>query len=393
LKDFSDKFLFVFISGLYKGGFLLHIKSLRLVNFRNYPEITIQFSKNINILYGDNAQGKTNILESIFLCASGRSHRTTKDIELLKKGEKAYYIGLEFIRRSLETKIEIMYKTGEKKSVKINGIPARKIGELIGNLNVVIFSPEDILMIKEGPAERRRFVDITISQTKPAYFFDMQQYMKILAQRNSLLKQIQENPKMESTLPVWNSNLVKTGARIIRARQEYIKKLSALAFEKHGILTNNKENLKIKYVPAVKTEDLENTEIIEKAFLNHLERLKPAEIAKGTTLTGPQRDDYAFFIDGMDVRSFGSQGQQRTAALSVKLAEIEIMRESTGYLPVLLLDDVMSELDEKRQKFLIDAIKGIQTFITCTDKSFFENRLDGEKSFYHIEKGSIRKQY
>jgi DNA replication and repair protein RecF len=367
----------------------LHIQSLKLKNFRNYENLNINFSKNFNIIFGDNAQGKTNILEAIFLCSSGRSHRTSKDIELLNINKSEYYIDVAYIKDNSDSNIEIFYKKDEKKKIRINQIPIKKIGSLMGNLNTVIFSPEDLLIIKEGPSERRRFIDITISQIKPTYFYDLQQYMKILYQRNALLKEIQKKRSLFDTLEVWNHNLITTGARIMKVRQEFIQKLNQFVEVNHRKLTNGQEKLTLKYSPFIKIDTHFDTLQIEEVFRKNLELILPKELFKASTLVGPQRDDYEIILNDVNLKQFGSQGQQRTAVLSIKLSEINLMREETGEYPILLLDDVMSELDHNRQAFLVDNLHEIQTFITSTDKNFIEN-MDGLNiKFIKIKNGEV----
>lgn len=367
----------------------MYIKSLKLNNFRNYHALNIDFSKNFNVLYGDNAQGKTNIIESIFLCASGRSHRTSKDIELIKFDEHGCYIKLDLVKKDANTEIEIYLGKEEKKKIKVNDVPIRKIGNLIGHINVVIFSPEDLLVIKEGPSERRRFIDITLSQLRPSYFYDLQQYAKVISQRNTLLKEVQNNKSLFDTLEVWNSNLVCIGSRLIKSRSDFIKVLSMIAKENHYKLTDRKEKLDLRYTPSIDIKDIDNTKDIEKLFLKILDASQRKEILRGTTLYGPHRDDFEIYIDDVNIKAFGSQGQQRTAVLSIKLSEIKILKEENGEYPVLLLDDVMSELDRSRQEYLFENLKNIQTFITCTDINLIKEKISGESSFYRVSNGEI----
>jgi DNA replication and repair protein RecF len=367
----------------------LYIKNLKLRSFRNYSSLDVEFAKNFNIIYGNNAQGKTNILEAMFLCASGRSHRTSKDADLVEIGKDGYQVRLSLIRKSGEAEIEINYRKDEKKRIKINDIPAKRIGSLIGKLNAVIFSPEDLMLIKEGPSERRRFLDITISQLKPAYFYELQQYAKLLAQRNSLLKELKEKRQLIGTLDIWNENLSKTGARIIRARADFIKRLNNLLKTNHKRIAGSAEDLKINYCPSVKANNYESIEDIQKSFNSSLERAVNIETKRGSTLYGPQRDDYEILLNNINIKQFGSQGQQRTAVLSIKLSEIDIVKEDTGEHPVLLLDDVMSELDRKRQEFLIKNLDEVQTFITCTDKSFFTRYDMNNAKFFKVDKGVV----
>lgn len=364
------------------GRVFLHITALKLGNFRNYESLSIELARDYNIIYGDNAQGKTNIIESIFLCASGRSHRTSKDSDLIKTGNNGYFVKLQIIREERQYEIEIIFDKDEKKKIKVNEIAVKKLGDLMGHLNAVIFSPEDLYIIKEGPSERRRFLNMTLSQLKPSYFHDLQQYAKILLQRNMLLKEITTKRELLETLDVWNHHLVKTGSRIIKARDEFIKKLNTKARERHNKLTKNMELLKIEYVPSFNMEKADELREIEEIFGKNLEAAANKELYKCTTIYGPHRDDYDIILNGMSTKSYGSQGQQRTSVLSIKLSEIDIMKEETGEYPVLLLDDVLSELDNKRQEYLFENIEDIQTFITCTDKSFYKKSGVKERFFY-----------
>lgn len=366
----------------------MYIKKLKLRDFRNYGSLSLDFEKEYNIIYGNNAQGKTNIIEAIFLCASGRSHRTSRDMELLKTGEAGYYVGLSLEKEEGSFSIEANYVKDERKKISVNEIPLKKTGDLMGILNAVIFSPEDLFIIKEGPSERRRFLDITISQLKPAYFFDLQQYAKILFQRNSLLKELSNRRDLLETLDVWNHHLIKMGAKIMRTRREFIEKLNKRASVRHQKLTNGAEELAIGYVPSFDLEEGDDVPAIERKFENELKSVSSREILKGATLRGPQRDDYDIILNGMSTKIYGSQGQQRTSVLSLKLAEIDIMKEETGEYPVLLLDDVLSELDGSRQEYLFGSIENIQTFITCTDRSFF-GRSGVNALFINISGGKV----
>ena len=344
---------------------------MKLRYFRNYKELGIEFGNGYNIIYGDNAQGKTNIIEAIFICASGRSHRTSRDIELVSTGEIGYYIKLDMVKDNVDSSVEMIFEKNERKKIKINDIPVKKIGNLMGHLNAVIFSPEDLFIIKEGPSERRRFLDITLSQLRPSYFHDLQQYAKILQQRNMLLKEISNRRDLNDTLEVWNNHIIKTGSRIIKARSEFIKRLDVAAAIRHNQLSNGTEKLEVKYVPSFNTGNQYNLCEIEYDYGKVLEASAKKELFKCTTMYGPHRDDYDIILNDMSTKVYGSQGQQRTAVLSMKLSEIDIMKEDTGDYPVLLLDDVLSELDNKRQEYLFENIEKVQTFITCTDKAFF----------------------
>lgn len=375
----------------------MYIKELKLINFRNYSELDLDFCKDYNIIYGKNAQGKTNILEAIFLCSSGRSHRTIKDNELIKFMEENYYIKLIVEKKDIEKTIEIFYKRDERKRIKINDIPIKKNGELMGQLNTVLFSPEDMSIIKEGPNERRRFIDIALSQIKPTYFYDLQQYSRILTQRNHLLRDITKSEnkkgKLKDTLGVWSEKLAETGSRIILERIKYLSKLNKKAFENHKKLTGGREEIEIIYSPSINVGNCNDIEEVRKEFIRHIEKDKEKEIQIGTTLYGPQRDDIEIKINKRNVRMYGSQGQQRTAVLTLKFSEIEILRELIGEYPVLLLDDVFSELDSIRQEYIIESLENIQTFITCTDKKFYDRGIKKKNTkLYFVENGKVEKE-
>jgi len=366
----------------------LLIKNLKLRNFRNYENLDIDFASNFNIIYGKNAQGKTNILEAIFICATGRSHRTSRDAELIRIGNEEYYIKLDLEKENRTSSIEINYDKNQKKKVKINEIPQKRLGNLIGHLNVVLFSPEDLLIIKEGPSGRRKFLDMTISQIKPSYFHDLQQYAKILLHRNILLKEIEKNKKLIDTLEVWNNNLIKVGSRIIKIRSDFLNKISKKAEINHHKLTNCSEKLNLKYMPSIDYGENNELENIEAAFKESLKMLQKKELLKAVTLCGPQRDDYDILLNDMSLKMFGSQGQQRTGILSIKLSEIDIMKEFTDEYPILLLDDVMSELDSSRQEYLFSSLENIQTFITCTEREFFNDKVKFDFKFLKIFNGN-----
>ncbi len=366
----------------------MRIKSLTLRDFRNYNRLNVNFADSFNIIYGNNAQGKTNIIEAIFLCASGRSHRTSRDDELIRNDAFGYEIKLQLSKKGSDEELHITFNKEERKKIRINEVPIKKLGDLMGHLNAVIFSPEDLLIIKQGPAERRRFIDITLSQLRPAYFYDLQQYAKILFQRNCLLKKIMVQKELEDTLEVWNRHLVKTGSRIMKARIDFINRLDTFAAARHEVLTNNEEKLKLNYTPSFEFDFDSDDPGIDEIFHRMLSECKSKEIMRGTTLLGPHRDDLDIVLNGESTKIFGSQGQQRTAALSMKLAEIDLMKEESGEYPVLLLDDVLSELDDRRKEYLLDSIGAVQAFITCTDRRFF-NRSQNDTEFLYIKNGTL----
>ncbi len=362
----------------------MHVERLLLKNFRNYESLSLEFGNEINLFFGDNAQGKTNILEALYLCATGRSQRTHYDKELIRfKEAEAFVQAFRKDEYKIEEKISIHIKSNSKKGIAINNIPIKKSGDLFGVLLTVIFSPEDLQLVKSGPAERRRYMDIELCQLNKVYYYELQQYYKILKQRNALLKKIQYQKNQEEFLSVWDSQLIQTGIKIIQLRQEFIEKINELAGRVHSIITNQSERLVIAYKPNVS----------EKDFPIKLEKNKERDIQSGSTNAGIHKDDLEFMINGFDTRIFGSQGQQRSASLSAKLAEIELIKVERNQTPVLLLDDVFSELDEKRQKFLLKSTEGIQTMITCTglDSSFVHLKgLCQNVSIFNVNLGVVK---
>lgn len=360
----------------------MYVRNLRLRNFRNYKEMETSFCSGLNVIYGQNGQGKTNIIEALFLCAAGKSHRTAHDVDLINTEADSFCIDLFFENGQGDRTMQFRYNQKKQKAISVQEIPLRKIGELMGNFNAVIFSPEDLMMIKQGPALRRRFIDIALSQIKPSYFYELQQYNKTLLQRNALLKQIKKNRDYMNTLEVWDQSLYQLGMEIIKQREQFLEEISILIEENHRFISGGKEQLVLKYAPSVTRE----------TYLTKLKQSTAGDIERESTSVGPHRDDYIYLLNGEDLKIYGSQGQQRTAVLSSKLAELLIMEKDTGEKPVLLLDDVLSELDLERQKLLFEKIEEIQTFVTCTDKNIVKNGANSEICFYHIERGNLQKK-
>lgn len=366
----------------------MFVKNLKLNKYRNYNFLDIRFCKGINIIYGDNAQGKTNIIESLFLCSSARSHRTKNDKELLQYGSEEYLVNILFDKNDVEYKLDIFYQN-KKKNIKLNGIRLEKIGKLMGNLLAVIFSPESIDMIKSGPQERRRFTDITLSQIKPMYFFYLQQYSKILSNRNKLLKDCIFRPSLKDTIDIWDEALADVGAKIIKHRIDFTKQVDAIIEEKHKSLTNGLEKLHFKYNTFIKEcNDLETNQI-KKFFIENLKNNLSRDLRMSNTSIGPHRDDYRFILNDFDIKKFGSQGQQRSTVLSLKLAEIELIYNLTDVKPIVLLDDVMSELDLKRQMNLLKNLKDVQVFITTTDKLEWINNIVENTRYFKVKNAQI----
>lgn len=342
------------------------------------------------ILVGRNAQGKTNILESIVYTCTGRSHRTSRDREVIRWGEDFAYVRAIVEKSIGKNMIEIGLSKKEKKMVNINGTAAKRLGELMGNINGVLFSPEDLNLIKGGPSERRKFLDMEISQIKPKYFYNLQKYNRVLAQRNNLLREMYKNPSLGKGLDVWSEQLASIGAYIIHERGEFIDQLMRVSSEIHSTLTFGKEKLSIIYEPSIPQKaGLEDT---AEHFLDILKRGQERDIERGMTLRGCHRDDIIFTIDDIDTRVYGSQGQQRTVVLSLKLSEVDIMKRVTGETPILLLDDVMSELDEYRQKMLISSIGDVQTIITTTDLKDISMMKNRDYYIYRVDGGNVWRQ-
>ena len=348
------------------------IESIKLENFRNYEMLELTLDPGTNIFYGENAQGKTNILESVYLCGTTKSHKGSKDREMIRFDQEEAHIRMKLDRDGSSYSIDMHLKKNRPKGIAINGVPIRKAGELLGLGNFVFFSPEDLNIIKSGPGERRRFMDLELCQLSKVYLFQLSNYNKILNQRNKLLKEIMFRPEYLDTLDVWDRQLVQYGERVIREREKFVGRLNEIIGEIHQRLSGGRETLVIHYEKNVEPEEFEA----------RLTANRDRDLKLRTTQAGPHRDDLCFDIGGMDIRKFGSQGQQRTAALSLKLSEIELVKQEIKDTPVLLLDDVLSELDSSRQKYLLDGIHDIQTLITCTGlDEFVENRFEINKVF------------
>ena len=355
------------------------IESIELKNFRNYQELSMEFDKGTNILYGDNAQGKTNILEAVYLSGTSKSHKSSKDREMIRFGMEESHIKTIILKKDIPYRIDMHLKKNRPKGIAVNGLPIRKASELFGIVNIVAFSPEDLNIIKSGPQERRRFIDLELCQLDKLYVYNLVNYNKALNQRNQLLKDLAFRPELADTLDIWDMQLAEYGKKIIERRESFLSSMDEMISEIHGRLTGEKEELHICYEPSSKAEDLAAA----------LEKNRDRDIRQKITNTGPHRDDMSFYIRENDLRKYGSQGQQRTAALSLKLSEIEIVKKITKDTPILLLDDVLSELDSKRQNHLLNNIHEIQTIITCTGlDEFIENRFEINK-IYRIVNGTV----
>ena len=348
------------------------IKSLELENFRNYDSLHLNFDEGTNILYGDNAQGKTNVLEAIYVSATTKSHKGSKDKEIINFSKEEAHIRTFLSKGSIDYRVDMHLRKSKSKGIAINGQKLKKAAELLGLLNVVFFSPEALSIIKDGPSGRRSFVDMELCQLDKYYLYNLNQYNKIINQRNKLLKDFYFNADLKDTITVWDSQLVSYGKQIILARIKFVDQLNMIIEQIHKNLSGGKEELKIIYEPDVDCDHF------EQSLSSNMER----DIKLKFTGVGPHRDDFGFMVNGIDIRKYGSQGQQRTAALSLKLAEIELVKQITTDNPVLLLDDVLSELDSNRQNYLLNSIGDIQTIITCTGlDEFVNNRFEIDKVF------------
>ena len=356
----------------------MYVESIELENYRNYRNVKVEFGRNTNILYGNNAQGKTNILESIYMAATTKSHRGSKDRDIIRIGEDESHIRLFVNKQDISHRIDMHLRKNKNKGVAIDGISIRRAIELYGLLNVIFFSPEDLTIIKNGPAERRRFMDLELCQISRLYYQNLSSYNKILNQRNNLLKQIYYNKNLMDTLDVWNTQLVDSGVRIIKERRNFIEMMNEIIGDIHSRLTSGREKLDITY----------DCNVDEDSFEKALQEKMETDLRYSSTQSGPHRDDISFLINGIDARKYGSQGQQRTVALSLKMAEIKLVKKIINDNPILLLDDVMSELDTSRRDALIEEIKNIQTIITCTGYDDFIKQQIIINNVYSVVEGT-----
>lgn len=365
----------------------MYVKSLEVVSFRNYSRAVVELSKYLNIFVGENAQGKTNMAEAVYYLGNLNSHRAVKNKDLIKWGSDKAYIKAFVEKNEGEYKIEHLISAQEKKSVRINGVNITKMSQALGCVYTVMFSPEDLKLVKEGPAYRRKFIDNELNQIRPRYHHVLLQYNRVLNQRNILLKSISRSPSMKTMAEVYAEQLAELGSFIVDARVQFIKKLSVISKLMHRKITEGKEELEIEYQCLLGSE-LDRASVKRKLLNYYINNLDD-DVRRGYTQMGPHRDDMKIVINGIDVRSFGSQGQQRTCALSLKLSEIDIIKSDTGEYPILILDDVMSELDSKRQKYLLKAITHLQSIITCTGISDIEQFYSSEKKVFKVENGII----
>ena len=358
------------------------IKSLKLKNYRNYELLDMTFDSKTNILYGDNAQGKTNILEALYLSGTTKSHRGTKDRDLIQFGRDESHLETIVEKNGMEFQIDMHLKKNSPKGIAINKIPIRKASELFGIVHFVFFSPEDLNIIKDGPAGRRRFIDLELSQIDKVYLSNLSNYNRIINQRNSLLKELCRQEHLMDTLDIWDMQLAQYGEKVMEGRQKFIQQVNQIISDIHYKLTGGRERITLSYESSIGNLSLEQA----------LKKNRERDIRMKSTSVGPHRDDLCFLSGDLDIRKFGSQGQQRTAALSLKLSEIELVKEVIRDTPILLLDDVLSELDKHRQNYLLDSIHDIQNVITCTGLDEFVNHRFSINKIFRVESGNVTKE-
>jgi DNA replication and repair protein RecF len=368
----------------------MFIEQLELKNYRNYEKLDIQFKNNVNVIIGENAQGKTNVMESIYVLAMAKSHRTSHDKDLIRWDEEYAKIEGRIIKSHGPLPMQLVISKKGKKA-KCNHIEQQKLSQYVGNMNVVMFAPEDLHLVKGSPQVRRRFIDMEIGQVSAVYLHEVGQYNKILQQRNHYLKLLQTKKQTDETmLDILTEQFIHSAVKILSKRYEFLHLLQNWALPIHKGISRGLETLKIEYKPSVDVSEEQDMSKMINIYENKFHLVKQREIDRGVTLFGPHRDDLLFFVNGRDVQTFGSQGQQRTTALSVKLAEIELIHSEIGEYPILLLDDVLSELDDYRQSHLLNTIKGkVQTFVTTTSVDGIDHQTLKEASTYQVETGSI----
>lgn len=355
------------------------IKSIELADYRNYDTLTLQFDRGTNILYGDNAQGKTNILEAIYVAATTKSHKGSKDREIVNFAKEEAHIRTYLEKDGMETRVDMHLRKQKSKGIAIDGQKIKKAAELLGLCNVVFFSPEDLGIIKNGPAERRRFVDMELCQLDSFYLYNLNHYNRIVNQRNKLLKDMYMNPDLRDTINIWDMQLVSFGSKLIERRRLFVEQLNEIIYGIHKKLSGGREDILIRYEPDVEAEDFERK----------LKSAQDRDVKMKMTSVGPHRDDFSFLIGEVDIRKYGSQGQQRTAALSLKLSEIELVKKIAKDTPILLLDDVLSELDSSRQNYLLNSIGDIQTIISCTGLEEFVNNRFQVNRVFNVSGGTV----
>ena len=367
----------------------MNVENIRLINFRNYNSVSVEFNKNVNVFVGKNAQGKTNLLEAIYMCATGRSFRTNRDKEIINFQKKEAYVAANVFVGRFDKFIELKLDREKTKIIRMNKTELKNYKELNTGLSVIVFSPDDLKLIKDGPSERRSFMDMGISQLKPVYNYNLSRYNKVLFQRNNILRSNKFKRDLLGLLDVFDMQLSKMGTSIVLERKMFVDELYKICRETHNRLTLNNEELMLKYNSNIPI--LDNKAEMEKLYLKLLKDNNGKDIECGTTEIGPHRDDMLTFINDKDAKTFGSQGQQRTIVLTLKLSEVELIKKDRGSYPIVLLDDVFSELDEDRRRHLTKSFNEMQTFITVTDAVDIKSIDNVSKSIFHIEDGSLEK--
>lgn len=368
----------------------MYIEELALLNFRNYKELALSFEDKVNVIIGENAQGKTNLIESIFVLAMAKSHRTSNDRELIKWDAEYGKIKGKLQKRNTSLTLELMLSKKGKRA-KVNELEQSKLSQYIGEMNVVMFAPEDLNLVKGSPQVRRRFIDMELGQIAPVYLYELSQYQKVLIQRNHLLKTMQgESKHNETMLDVFTIQLVEHGAKILLKRFEFLRMLQEWAAPIHNGISRGLEELRIAYKPSINVSDSMDLSKIKEEYYDAFQTIKKRELFRGATLIGPHRDDLHFFVNDKNVQIYGSQGQQRTTALSLKLAEIELIHSEVHEYPILLLDDVLSELDDYRQSHLLNTIQGkVQTFVTTTSVDGVEHQTLKQAKTIQVTNGIV----
>ncbi|PKR77441.1 DNA replication/repair protein RecF [Halalkalibacillus sediminis] len=366
----------------------MYIEDLTLTGYRNYDHLQLTFDRRINVIIGENAQGKTNLMEAIHVLAFTKSHRTPRDKELIQWDREYGKIKGSIFKRNRSFPLEVIFSAKGKKA-KLNHIEQRKLSDYIGSLNVVMFAPEDLNLVKGSPQSRRKFIDMEIGQIQPVYIYHLGHYQKILKQRNALLKDLQRNKQADRTmLSVYTDQLIEHASIVLQRRFSFLEKLREWATPIHRGITRDSEELAISYDATIDVSETADSEKIKKIYEEQFQQIENKEVDRGTTLIGPHRDDLLFFVNDRNVQTYGSQGQQRTTALSLKLAEIELIDQEVGEYPILLLDDVLSELDDSRQSHLLHTIQNkVQTFVTTTSVDGIDHETLNQASIFRIHDG------
>ena len=371
----------------------MRLNELTLQHYRNYETVSLDFPKTLNLFLGENAQGKTNLLESIYVLAMTRSHRTSNEKELIGWEQAAAKISGVVEKKTGTVPLEILISNKGRKT-KVNHIEQKRLSAYIGQLNVILFAPEDLSLVKGSPQVRRKFIDMELGQVSPIYLYDLVQYQSVLKQRNQYLKQLAEKKQTDTVyLDILTEQLAEFGGKVLYARLGFLKKLEHWANLLHQKISHGRETLTIDYASSIPIDNTDlSLEALQNQLLQQLMNNRKRELFKANTFLGPHRDDLLFIVNGQNVQTYGSQGQQRTTALSIKLAEIDLMHSETGEYPVLLLDDVMSELDNERQIHLLETIEGkVQTFLTTTSLDHIKDKLTVEQDIFYVQQGKIER--